>query len=477
MNFYLVRHATPKTRSGDPDLGPVGRVEAEKLGAAFAGLNLPVGSVAVLTSDAKRAHQTASAIAAALGVPEAAIRVYPGARPPLRPDRTFLASFSALATEHVVFVGHWGSVNRLYGWLVGVADDAFSVDYATAAGVSFAPSDIPGKAKSLWLTTPALLGLPRKGIVRVGPVAFDGEIKGAEDLSAAEVVGDLLVLGSDETNCVQILKRNGEGYQVVGADVILNAAAKEIDIEGIASDGAWVYVLGSHAWKRKKLKASNTYAKNKKALEEVTREKDRECVCRFRLAADGSASAVEQTSLRAVLDEHPVLKSLATVAGKENGIDLEGLTVRDGWLYAGFRSPVLRSSPDFDGGFVPVLKFRFASPVASAQTETLYLSLQGRGVRDLARVRDGFLVLAGPSGEAAMSTQVYHWDGNDCLPGSERPQPLGKLTLLGELPDDSKGAAETLALLNEDAAGYEVLIVYDKIMNGAATRYWIPRPV
>lgn len=306
------------------------------------------------------------------------------------------------------------------------------------------------------------------GIATLGPVTFHGDIQGAEDISAVDAVGDFLVLGSDESNFVQLLMREGDAYRVTGDPVVLNPAAEEIDIEGIAHDAEWVYVLGSHAWKRKKVDADKKYKKNREALETVSREKDRERVCRFRLAPDGSASAVEETSLRAFLDSHPALEPLAKVPSKENGIDLEGLAVHAGRLYAGFRSPVLR------GGFVPVARFPFADPVAGA--ELLYLSLDGRGVRDIARVGDGFLVLAGPSGEAAMSSRVYFWDGNDCLPGADRPAPMGVLKLLGDLPADATGAAEALSVLGEGEGGYEVLVVFDGVANGNPTRYRVPRP-
>ena len=66
--------------------------------------------------------------------------------------------------------------------------------------------------------------------------------------------------------------------------------------------------------------------------------------------------------------------SFGSIASKENGIDAEGLAVRDQKLYIGFRGPVLR------GNFTPILRCRFGSPIT--EPEVLFVSLGGRGVRD-----------------------------------------------------------------------------------------------
>jgi len=90
------------------------------------------------------------------------------------------------------------------------------------------------------------------------------------------------VIGADEGNQVQVLKRQIEDYAVV-SDITLNENAVEIDIEGIACDGNTVYVVGSHSAKRSKIDDNATYEKNRQKIEKVVPEPDRDRLFRFSL--------------------------------------------------------------------------------------------------------------------------------------------------------------------------------------------------
>src|SRR5262249_37452070 len=82
-------------------------------------------------------------------------------------------------------------------------------------------------------------------LTKLGDVEFRGKIQGENDISGVAVVGDFLVIGSDEASVVQVLKKDGTAYTVV-ADVPLGKPDHEIDIEGVAAEGNTVYVTGSH---------------------------------------------------------------------------------------------------------------------------------------------------------------------------------------------------------------------------------------
>ena len=91
------------------------------------------------------------------------------------------------------------------------------------------------------------------------------------------------------------------------------------------------------------------------------------------------------------------------------------------------------------------------------------------GIRDLATVSDGFLILAGPSlpegDDAVGGGAVFHWPG-----GTEpvrRLQDAG-LRAVGVKP-------EGLLVLGEDASAYRVLVLHDGPPGGAPTEYRIPR--
>ena len=297
-------------------------------------------------------------------------------------------------------------------------------------------------------------------------VNFIGKIQHSDNISAIDISNDFLVIGADEGNQVQVLKRRGEDYEVV-SDITLNESADEIDIEGIACDGDTVYVVGSHSAKRPKLDNDATYEKNRQKIEKVVLEPDRDRLFRFSLDADGNAQNLAETSLRSILDRQKVLKDFSHLPSKENGIDIEGIAIRHQQLYIGFRGPVLREN------WVPVLKCRFAEPVTEA--ELVYVQLDGLGFRDMTRVENGFLILAGPVGDGPGSFRVYFWDGEDCLPGVRAAGQIGRIEYLGVIPTPEGGKAEGLTLLRESSADYQVTIVYDGIENGSPTLFGIAK--
>ncbi len=51
--------------------------------------------------------------------------------------------------------------------------------------------------------------------------------------------------------------------------------------------------------------------------------------------------------------------------------------------------------------------------------DTYYLTLGGRGIRgmsEMAKKEDGYLVLAGPVGDEPTPYMLYHWNGEDTVP-------------------------------------------------------------
>jgi hypothetical protein len=99
------------------------------------------------------------------------------------------------------------------------------------------------------------------------------------------------------------------------------------------------------------------------------------------------------------------------------------------------------------------------------------VQLDGRGIRDLAAVKAGFLVLAGPVGDGSGSYQLYFWDGRDCLPGTRDTERRGEIKFLSTIPAEGKAKAEGITVLKENAAAYEFIIVYDGMKEGDATRF------
>jgi len=132
------------------------------------------------------------------------------------------------------------------------------------------------------------------------------------------------------------------------------------------------------------------------------------------------------------------------------------------------------------GNFTPILRCRFGPP--PTDHEILFVDLGGRGVRDLATVDDGILILAGPVGDGPGSYQLYLWDGRDMVPGTGAPTSVKDpgLRLLGDLPDPtpldgSHPKAEGLAIMEAKDKPWEVLVVYDGLNDGNATRFKVDK--
>lgn len=262
----------------------------------------------------------------------------------------------------------------------------------------------------------------------------------------------------------------------------------EMDLEGITVSGDTVFVIGSHSAKRKKVDPKDKYEDNREALTGgSTAEPARDVLLRVTLDAEGNATAIDRASLRGFLLGSEPFKSCCAIASKENGPDIEGLAMHEGQLFVGFRGPVLR------GNFTPVLRCTFGTPIVDPML--LFVNLGGRGIRDLAEVADGMLILAGPVGDGPGSYQVYLWDGKDGVPGKNAPasaNPSGP-RLIGELPDVAASAAagagagagagangaaakaEGLAVLGEDGQGWDVLVVFDGLADGQGIRYRISK--
>ena len=257
-----------------------------------------------------------------------------------------------------------------------------------------------------------------------------------ENISAIEVIDDLLIVGADEGRTIKVLKDDGKGYKVERS-ILLNDSG-EIDIEGIACEDNIVYVVGSHSYKRDKIDQNKSYEDNRKAIKNIESNPRRNQLFRLRLDA---ISEIEQTSLESIIDGEKVLQLFSRIPSKENGVDIEGIAVHEGLLYVGFRGPVLR------GNWVPILKCRFAQPIT--QADLVFANLGGRGIRDLTRINDGFLILAGPVGDEPVSYQVHFWNGEDCLPGERISGKVGLIKLLAEIPVYENIKAEGLALVKE----------------------------
>ena len=302
-------------------------------------------------------------------------------------------------------------------------------------------------------------------IEEMGDLEIRGPVNDGQDVSGIDWTGNFLLLGSDEGARIEVVKgRLDAGYDTDDSKIPLSRSPddEEVDIEGIAGEGSLFYVVGSHSLKRKRVKPDKSQKKNRKRLRDVTHEASRDAVFRVELDLDTGAlvKGPDRITLRHFLEQDEILARFAKIPSKENGIDIEGIAVRDGRLYVGFRGPVLR------GNYVPVLVLE--SFHVAADYELRFVNLGGFGVRDIVAVDNGFLILAGPIGDAVGHYELWFWTGEDAIGGDD--QPPSALEKIGEIPSDG-AKAEGVTVTLESADAYELIVVYDSRENGGATRF------
>jgi hypothetical protein len=312
-----------------------------------------------------------------------------------------------------------------------------------------------------------------------------------EDLSAVMLTPEKhLWFGSDETSTIERLSyidadNFGEHKQFRVAEFIDLPAPEneEIDIEGIEYSDNYLWMIGSHSWKRKKPKPDKSEIKNIERLAEIESEPNRYILARIPLV-DGELckscphpkdASVELTAAKLQLTEYgnmlmQVLKDdphlgffvTAKIPGKDNGFDIEGIAVSQNRIFLGLRGPVLR-------GWAVILEIEVELSQAGeltlkpiAKTDQCYkkyfVFLNGLGIRDLHLADKDLVILAGPTMDLDGPVQVYRLQVNinlqdDILHYPEYVQdiPFGK----------QNDHAEGITLFENITGIPSLLVVYD----------------
>lgn len=258
------------------------------------------------------------------------------------------------------------------------------------------------------------------------------------DISAAAFAPDgSLWVGSDEMIGVERLSaigchHYGEHERFLLQDYIeLFNTDDEIDIEGMDFADGYLWVTGSHSTKRKKPKKDDL-EENLERMATITTDLNRFILARIpvingKLIKSYSpqdektltAACLQTTDKRNILyealasDRHlkPFIES--SIPSKDNGLDIEGLAVKDGRLFLGLRGPVLRGwaiiieleLTEIESG---VLGFKEIGD-NDAKYKKYFLDLNGLGIRELCWQGDDLLILAGPTMAIEGEMQVYRW--------------------------------------------------------------------
>lgn len=299
-----------------------------------------------------------------------------------------------------------------------------------------------------------------------------GDLNKSESINISALDGDgsLLLMGSDEGDEIQVLRYESDKrtYTIDPENGIDLKAGEEVDIEAIAWGKKFAYAAGSHSRKRKKVESDKTAIENVERLYTIGVEPSRENLYRLEINNEGEVQSQKQITLRNIFANDQLFRSFQVIPSKENGIDIEGLAVdSEERLYVGFRGPILR------GNYLPVMVLE-ADPKfkqKSLSYDIRFINMEGRGVRGLESVSNGFLVLAGPVGDGFTSYRLYFWDGQNCIGGEDAPDALQHIKGLCEIPTPAGAKAEGIHLVEETANLYRFIIVYDGLPKGGATEF------
>ena len=219
--FYIVRHAERQDNSADSDLSDVGIRRSVELHRVLR----TVPFSAVYSTDFQRTRKTVEPIANAANLK---IKLFPGDQS----QEDWISSLPEIHKgKHVVIASHSGPADFNQS-AAGIAQALAKQPVPAIKGNEYNKllvvqiQDINGKVERVF--HPRWFG----PLERTHQLDVSGELENKNDISAVYSLGDFLLVGSDEEDNIQSLKRDGEtSYKAQTAHSLSNDG--ELDIEGM----------------------------------------------------------------------------------------------------------------------------------------------------------------------------------------------------------------------------------------------------
>lgn len=316
-----------------------------------------------------------------------------------------------------------------------------------------------------------------------------------EGVSSVARSGKYLWIAGDENVSIQRLEELEDGSYGKAVNFFLKdfmdlpVTDDEADIEGMDIAGNYLWLVGSHSYKRKKAREdSDDPAKEIERLSRVTLDPNRNLLARIPLIRDEAGAYVLQkacpdpdnpeetltaarlktsgkkwSQLSEMLKNDQHIGSFIGLPSKENGFDIEGLAAWKDKIFLGLRGPVLR-------GWAVILEMKLQEEngqlILKKDEESgehylkHFVNLHGMGIRELTIYGDDILILAGPTMDLDGTMEVYRWKNGTQHTGNQQVKREDIKSLL-QFPyqhaQHGVNKAEGLVLMN----GQSILLVYD----------------
>lgn len=322
-------------------------------------------------------------------------------------------------------------------------------------------------------------------------------------LSAMLLTEQYLWLGSDESCTLERFSQDAAGnfgnhqhYLLTDYLDLPGGNDHEIDIEGLDYQAPYLWIVGSHSYKRKKLKPGKPDDSGKHKPEnllqqfsEISREANRYLLARIPIidgqphrAYPPEAPTLTAACLKITGKGNALTKALrqdahlgpyvaTQIPGKENGLDIEGIALLPGSdpdsprLVLGLRGPVLRGLAvliELDLQLSPKGMLKLNSSKADghkSRYRKYFIDLDGLGIRDILVRDQNMLILAGPTMDLDGPVRLYR------LPGgitALSEQGVGKPDYLIDLPHGQKyDHAEGITFADQLTNRPALLVAYD----------------
>ena len=254
------------------------------------------------------------------------------------------------------------------------------------------------------------------------------EQEALNNISAGTRIGGTLFVAADEHCGLDRLTltadewRGHTTYQL-GDLLPLATSEEEADLEGLAADDGWLWVVGSHARTRRKPEKEQGETIDLEMLGNLKDTRPRCLLARLPLvetpegwrpvARDSGrrAGMLKQNdhgnALMKAMKKDPLIGPFTRIPAKEGGVDIEGIAVCGERVALGMRGPVVGKHALLLELFVSVKK----SGRLHLEGEPFkrLLAMEGLGIRDLKKHGDDLLILAGPTTALSGPVALYRW--------------------------------------------------------------------